>query len=111
MIEVSVAVGVDTHEVTTWIVEWEEVDFVKQVSGEQDIVLVVDPADTRSLNVTHHAGVRARRGREHEDAAHPRRQLGDIPASLLSFQLTRVAVSASNIANVSRFFIRSAVPA
>jgi DNA-binding Lrp family transcriptional regulator len=29
---------------------WEQVDFVWQVSGSEDIVLVVDAADTGSLN-------------------------------------------------------------
>jgi DNA-binding Lrp family transcriptional regulator len=32
------------------IIEWKEVDFVWQVSGEQDIVLVVDAADTERVN-------------------------------------------------------------
>ncbi|WP_254767176.1 Lrp/AsnC family transcriptional regulator [Salinilacihabitans rarus] len=50
MIEISVAVDVDTHEVSQRMAEWEEVDFVWQVSGEQDIVLVVDAADTRGVN-------------------------------------------------------------
>jgi DNA-binding Lrp family transcriptional regulator len=30
--------------------EWAEVDFVWMVSGEQDIVLVVDATDTRGVN-------------------------------------------------------------
>lgn len=50
MIEVSVAVDVDTASVSDRMAEWEEVDFVWQVSGEQDIVLVVDAADTRGVN-------------------------------------------------------------
>ena len=50
MIEVGVAVDVDTHEISKRIAEWEEVDFVWQVSGEQDVVLVVDAADTRGVN-------------------------------------------------------------
>ncbi|GAB7018176.1 Lrp/AsnC family transcriptional regulator [Halostagnicola sp. A-GB9-2] len=50
MIEVSVAVDVDTANVSDRMAEWEEVDFVWQVSGEQDIVLVVDAADTRGVN-------------------------------------------------------------
>ncbi|USZ71289.1 Lrp/AsnC family transcriptional regulator [Natronosalvus halobius] len=50
MIEVSVAVDVDTASVSERMAEWAEVDFVWQVSGEQDIVLVVDAADTRSVN-------------------------------------------------------------
>ncbi|MCU4925384.1 Lrp/AsnC family transcriptional regulator [Halobacteria archaeon AArc-dxtr1] len=50
MIEVSVAVDVDTASVANRMAEWEEVDFVWQVSGEQDVVLVVDAADTRGVN-------------------------------------------------------------
>jgi DNA-binding Lrp family transcriptional regulator len=50
MIEVSVAVDVDTKAVSERIAEWEEVDFVWMVSGEQDVVLVVDAADTRGVN-------------------------------------------------------------
>ncbi len=50
MIEVGVAVDVDTHEVSERMAEWEEVDFVWMVSGEQDIVLVVDATDTRGVN-------------------------------------------------------------
>ncbi|AGB36632.1 Lrp/AsnC family transcriptional regulator [Natronococcus occultus] len=50
MIEVSVAVDVDTKVVSERMAEWEEVDFVWMVSGEQDIVLVVDAADTRGVN-------------------------------------------------------------
>ncbi|MCU4740881.1 Lrp/AsnC family transcriptional regulator [Halobacteria archaeon AArc-m2/3/4] len=50
MLEISVAVDVDTASVSERMAEWEEVDFVWQVSGEQDIVLVVDAADTRSVN-------------------------------------------------------------
>ncbi|MFC6824499.1 Lrp/AsnC family transcriptional regulator [Halopelagius fulvigenes] len=50
MIEVSVAVDVDTTAVSDRMAEWDEVDFVWQVSGEEDIVLVVDAADTRAVN-------------------------------------------------------------
>lgn len=50
MIEVSVAVDVDTTAVSERMTEWNEVDFVWQVSGEEDIVLVVDAADTQELN-------------------------------------------------------------
>ncbi|WP_440766040.1 Lrp/AsnC family transcriptional regulator [Natronorubrum sp. DTA7] len=50
MLEVGVAVDVDTKAVSERIAEWEEVDFVWMVSGEQDIVLVVDAADTRGVN-------------------------------------------------------------
>jgi DNA-binding Lrp family transcriptional regulator len=50
MVEVSVAVDVDTTEVSGRMAEWEEVDFVWQVSGEEDIVMVVDAADTRAVN-------------------------------------------------------------
>jgi DNA-binding Lrp family transcriptional regulator len=50
MIELSVDVNVDTAAVSDRIIEWKEVDFVWQVSGEQDIVLVVDAADTERVN-------------------------------------------------------------
>jgi DNA-binding Lrp family transcriptional regulator len=50
MIEVSVDVNVDTHAVTDHMAEWPQVDFVWQVSGEDDIVLVVDCADTEGVN-------------------------------------------------------------
>ncbi|WP_251328150.1 Lrp/AsnC family transcriptional regulator [Haloplanus pelagicus] len=50
MIEVSVAVDVDTTDVSNRMAEWDEVDFVWQVSGEEDIVMVVDAADTRAVN-------------------------------------------------------------
>jgi DNA-binding Lrp family transcriptional regulator len=50
MIEVSVAVDVDTSAVSARMAEWPEVDFVWQVSGEEDVVLVVDAADTGAVN-------------------------------------------------------------
>jgi DNA-binding Lrp family transcriptional regulator len=50
MIEVSVAVDVNTTEVSGRMAEWEQVDFAWQVSGEEDIVLVVDAADTGAVN-------------------------------------------------------------
>ena len=50
MIEVGVDVNVDTEAVTDRIAEWPAVDFVWQVSGEQDIVVVVDAADTGAVN-------------------------------------------------------------
>ncbi len=50
MIEVGVAVDVDTAEISERMAEWAEVDFVWMVSGEQDIVLVVDAADTTGVN-------------------------------------------------------------
>ena len=50
MIEIGVDVAVDTTEVSKRMAEWDEVDFVWQVSGEEDIVIVVDAADTRSVN-------------------------------------------------------------
>ncbi len=46
MIEVTVAVDVDTNDVSELMADWKDVDFVWQVSGEEDIVLVVDAADT-----------------------------------------------------------------
>ena len=50
MIEVGVAVDVDTTEVSELMAEWAEVDFVWQVSGEEDIVVVADTTDTGALN-------------------------------------------------------------
>jgi len=50
MIEVDVAVDVDTHAVGDEIATWDEVDFVWQVSGELDIVVVVDAKDTTRVN-------------------------------------------------------------
>ena len=50
MIEIGVDVNVNTGNLTDRMVEWEGVDFVWQVSGEEDIVLVVDVADTSVLN-------------------------------------------------------------
>ncbi|WP_330632853.1 Lrp/AsnC family transcriptional regulator [Halocatena halophila] len=50
MVEISVAVDVDTTAVSECMAEWDEVDFVWQVSGEEDIVLVVDATDTRRVN-------------------------------------------------------------
>jgi DNA-binding Lrp family transcriptional regulator len=50
MIEVGVAVDVSTGEVADRMADWDEVDFVWMVSGEEDIVLVVDAADTQGVN-------------------------------------------------------------
>jgi DNA-binding Lrp family transcriptional regulator len=50
MVEIGVAVDVDTHEIAERMAEWHEVDFVWQVSGEEDIVLVVDATDTEGVN-------------------------------------------------------------
>lgn len=50
MVEISVDVNVDTHAVSDRIAEWDEVDFVWQVSGDEDIVVVVDATDTNSVN-------------------------------------------------------------
>ncbi len=50
MIEIGVAVDVDTRDISDRMAEWDQVDFVWQVSGEEDIVLVVDAADTAGVN-------------------------------------------------------------
>jgi DNA-binding Lrp family transcriptional regulator len=50
MIEISVDVNVQAEGLTEQMAEWTMVDFVWQVSGEADIVLVVDATDTSSLN-------------------------------------------------------------
>jgi len=50
MIEVGVDVDVTTARLTDTFARWEAVDFVWQVSGDEDIVVVVDVADTAALN-------------------------------------------------------------
>ena len=50
MVEVSVDVDVRTEGLTGRLAEWPQVDFVWQVSGEEDIVVVVDAADTNAVN-------------------------------------------------------------
>jgi DNA-binding Lrp family transcriptional regulator len=50
MVEITVDVDVNTGGLTEEFAEWKRVDFVWQVSGEEDIVLVVDAADTDDLN-------------------------------------------------------------
>jgi DNA-binding Lrp family transcriptional regulator len=50
MIEVGVAVDVDTTAISERMADWDQVDFVWQVSGEEDIVVVVDTTDTGTLN-------------------------------------------------------------
>ena len=50
MVEISVDMNVNTSAVSEHLVEWDEVDFVWQVSGEDDIVLIVDCVDTRAVN-------------------------------------------------------------
>lgn len=50
MIEIAVDIDVDTNEVAKRIVDWTGVDFVWQVSGEEDIVVVVDAPDTTGVN-------------------------------------------------------------
>jgi DNA-binding Lrp family transcriptional regulator len=50
MVEVSVDVDVRTDGLTERLAEWHQVDFVWQVSGEEDIVVVVDATDTAALN-------------------------------------------------------------
>jgi len=50
MVEISVEMNVDTAAVSERMVGWDEVDFVWQVSGEDDVVLVVDAVDTHAVN-------------------------------------------------------------
>ncbi|WP_122088817.1 Lrp/AsnC family transcriptional regulator [Halalkalicoccus subterraneus] len=50
MIELGVDVAVDTTAVAGRLAEWDAVDFVWQVSGEADVVLIVDAADTTGVN-------------------------------------------------------------
>jgi DNA-binding Lrp family transcriptional regulator len=50
MVEIDVGVDVDTGEMSERMTEWTDVDFVWQVSGEEDVVIVVDTTDTGTLN-------------------------------------------------------------
>ncbi len=50
MIEISVDMNVNTNEISARMADWDEVDFVWQVSGDDDIVLVVDCVDTQAVN-------------------------------------------------------------
>ena len=50
MDEIGVSVDVDTGEISERMADWTEVDFVWQVSGEEDVVVVADTADTGALN-------------------------------------------------------------
>jgi transcriptional regulator, AsnC family len=50
MVELDVDVNVRTRELSGLLAEWDPVDFAWQISGESDVVLVVDVADTASLN-------------------------------------------------------------
>ena len=50
MVEVSVAMDVNTSNVAGEMASWPKVDTVWQVSGEEDVVLVVDCVDTRAVN-------------------------------------------------------------
>ncbi|AUX10259.1 Lrp/AsnC family transcriptional regulator [Halalkaliarchaeum desulfuricum] len=50
MVEISVAMDVDTAGVSERMADWPEVDYVWQVSGEEDVVLIVDAVDTRAVN-------------------------------------------------------------
>ncbi|WEL17331.1 MULTISPECIES: Lrp/AsnC family transcriptional regulator [unclassified Halorhabdus] len=50
MIEIAVDVDVDHNALADDFVEWAEVDFVWEVSGEEDVVLIVDCADTGEVN-------------------------------------------------------------
>ncbi|MCU4718677.1 Lrp/AsnC family transcriptional regulator [Halapricum hydrolyticum] len=69
MIELRVDVNVDTSEVSERLAEWHEVDFVWQVGGEEDIVLVVDCADTAGVNDL------IRRARELEEVVNTKTRL------------------------------------
>ena len=50
MIEIGVDVDVDTNEIAEQMAGWKGVDFVWQVSGEEDVVVVVDAEDTGRVN-------------------------------------------------------------
>ncbi|MEF8774259.1 MAG: Lrp/AsnC family transcriptional regulator [Halobacteriales archaeon] len=69
MIEVGVDVNVDTREVGDLMADWEPVDYVWQVSGEKDIVLIVDAADTQGVNEL------ISKAREHDDVVSTKTRL------------------------------------
>jgi len=50
MVEIGIDVNAQTEGLTDRLADWSQVDFVWHVSGEEDIVLVVDAADTSTLN-------------------------------------------------------------
>ncbi|MCX2819190.1 Lrp/AsnC family transcriptional regulator [Haladaptatus sp. F3-133] len=50
MIEVEVDVDVETSDVSDRVVDWDGVDFVWEVSGDEDMIVVVDVADTSEVN-------------------------------------------------------------
>ena len=50
MIEVSVGMDVDTDALVDRVADWGPVEFVWQVSGTTDVVLIVDAVDTAAVN-------------------------------------------------------------
>jgi DNA-binding Lrp family transcriptional regulator len=50
MVEVSVGMDVDTDALVDRMAGWGPVEFVWQVSGETDVVLIVDAVDTEAVN-------------------------------------------------------------
>lgn len=50
MIEVEVDIDVETSTVSNEIAGWEGVDFVWEISGNEDIMVVVDVANTSEVN-------------------------------------------------------------
>ena len=50
MIEIGIDVNVDHSALADAFAEWPEVDFVWEVSGEEDVVLIVDCSDTSEVN-------------------------------------------------------------
>ncbi|MDY6776428.1 Lrp/AsnC family transcriptional regulator [Halorutilales archaeon Cl-col2-1] len=50
MIEVEVDIDVETSKVSDEIVDWEGVDFVWEISGNEDLIVVVDVSDTSEVN-------------------------------------------------------------
>lgn len=50
MITVVVDVDVDTNAVAQEMATWEAVEFVWQVSGEEDLIMIVDAVDTGRVN-------------------------------------------------------------
>lgn len=50
MIDIAVDVDVDTQSVAQEMATWDAVEFVWQVSGEDDLIMIVDALDTSRIN-------------------------------------------------------------
>ena len=50
MIEVEVDIDIETSDVSERIARWKEVDFVWEISGDEDLMIVVDAVHTHEVN-------------------------------------------------------------